>query len=160
MFNCTQNPNSGSHIGKRQSFRIWIFITKKICVIISGYNFPRIKEDELKKIAIGLGNNFRLKEEKILEDLVKFHKKWSNIEDIKDDVQCFTVREIAASVKAFSEGMNLFDTIMTIYGARYQKALKQKLIDLLRTYDFFKNIQSVILKYQLIFLKVFKINHS
>ena len=56
--------------------------------------------------------------------------------------------------------MNLFDTIMTIYGARYQKALKQKLIDLLRTYDFFKNIQSVILKYQLIFLNVFKINHS
>ena len=53
-----------------------------------------------------------------------------------------TVREIAASVKAFSEGMNLFDTIMTIYGARYQKALKQKLIDLLRIYDSFKNIQS------------------
>ena len=26
----------------------------------------------------------------------------SNIEDIKDDVQCFTVREIAASVIAFS----------------------------------------------------------
>ena len=82
--------------------------------------FPEFKENELKKIAIGLGNNFRLKEEKILEDLVKFHKKWSNIEDIKDDVQCFTVREIAASVKAFSEGMNLFDTIMTIYSARYQ----------------------------------------
>ena len=38
--------------------------------------------------------------------------------------------------------MNLFDTIMTIYSARYQKALKQKLIDLLRTYDSFKNIQS------------------
>ena len=38
--------------------------------------------------------------------------------------------------------MNLFDTIMTIYGARYQKVLKQKLIDLLRTYDSFKNIQS------------------
>ncbi len=38
--------------------------------------------------------------------------------------------------------MNLFDTIMTIYGARYQKALKQKLIDLFRTFDSFKNIQS------------------
>ena len=54
--------------------------------------FPEFTEDELKKIAIGLGNNFRLKEEKILEDLVKFHKKWFNIEDFKDDVQFFTVR--------------------------------------------------------------------
>lgn len=74
--------------------------------------FPEFKEDELKKIAIGSGNNFGFKEEKILEDLVKFHKKWSNEEDIKDDVQCLTVREIAASVKAFSEGMNLFDAIL------------------------------------------------
>ena len=31
---------------------------------------------------------------------------------------------------------------MIIYDTRYQKALKQKLIDLLRTYDSFKNIQS------------------
>ena len=38
--------------------------------------------------------------------------------------------------------MNLFYTIMTIYSVRYQKALKQKLIDLLRIYDSFKNIQS------------------
>ena len=42
----------------------------------------------------------------------------------------------------FCYNIFLFDTIMTIYGARYQKALKQKLIDLLRTYDSFKNIQS------------------
>ena len=61
------------------------------------------------------------------------------MEDIKEDVQCFTVWEIAASVKALSEGMNLFYTIMTIYSVRYQKALKQKLIDLLRIYDSFKN---------------------
>ena len=85
---------------------------------------PEFTEDELNKIAIGLGNNFGFKEEKILEDLVKFHKKWSNIEDIKDDVQCFTVREIAASDKSIFRRNELFDTIMTIYSARYQKALK------------------------------------
>jgi len=45
-------------------------------------------------------------------------------EDIKDDVQCFTVREISASFKAFSEGINIYDTVKTIYGARYQKSLK------------------------------------
>jgi len=52
------------------------------------------------------------------------------------------VRKIVTSIKAFSEVMNLFDTIMTIYDASYQTILKQKLIKLLRTYDSFKNIQS------------------
>ena len=52
--------------------------------------------------------------------------------------------------------MNLFDTIMTIYGARYQKALKQKLIDLLRTYDSFKNIQSDDFKIPINFPKGFQ----
>ncbi len=64
--------------------------------------FSEFKEDELKKIAIGSGKTFGFKEEKILEDLVKYHKKWCNIEDIKDDGQCFTVREIVVSVKTFS----------------------------------------------------------
>ena len=45
-------------------------------------------------------------------------------EDIKDDMQCFTVREIAASIKAFSEGTTIYDIVKTIYGARYQKSLK------------------------------------
>ena len=132
----TQNPNKGLFANKRQN------LGKKFMSKFQVITFPEFTEDELYEIAIGLGKNFGFKNEKVLEDLVKFHKKWSCIEDIKDDVQCFTVREIAASVKAFSEGMNLFDTIMTIYGARYQKNLKQKLIELLRKYDSFKDIQS------------------
>ena len=56
-------------------------------------------------------------------------------------MQCFTVREIAASVKAFSEGTNIYDTIMTIYGARYQKFLKEKLEKLLKTYPSFATMQ-------------------
>ena len=78
-------------------------------------SFPEFSENELNQIAIGLANNFKFKgDKKILEDLVKFHKTWASYEDIKDDVQCFKVREIAASVKAFSEGRNILDTIMTI----------------------------------------------
>ena len=114
----TQNPNKGLFANKRQN------LGKKFMSKFQVITFPEFTEDELNKIAVGLGKNFGFNHYNVLEDLVKFHKKWSCIEDIKDDVQCFTVREIAASVKAFSEGMNLFDTIMTIYGARYQKALK------------------------------------
>ena len=77
--------------------------------------FPEFSENELNQIAIGLTNNFKFKgDKKILEDLVKFHKTWASYEDIKDDIQCFTVREIAASVKAFPEARNIYDTIMTI----------------------------------------------
>ena len=49
---------------------------------------------------------------------------------------------------------------MTIYGARYQKVLNQKLIYLLRTFHSFKNIQSDDFKIPNIFIKFFKINHS
>jgi len=56
-------------------------------------------------------------------------------------VQCFTFREITASVKSFSEGTNIYDTVMTIYGARYQKSLKVKLEKLLKGYPSFANIQ-------------------
>jgi len=90
--------------------------------------FPDFTEDELNKISIGLVNNFNFKrDKKILEDLVKFQKKWASSEDIKDYVQCFTLREIAASVKEFSEGTNIYDTVTTIYGARLQKYFKEKL---------------------------------
>ena len=132
----TQNPNKGLFANKRQN------LGKKFMSKFQVITFPEFTEDELKKIAIGLGKSFGFTgDSKILEDLVKFHKKWASSEEIKDDVQCFTVREIAASVKAFSEGMNLYDTIMTIYGARYQKSLKDKLSKLLRTYDSFKDIE-------------------
>ena len=100
--------------------------------------FPKFTEDNLNKISIGLANNFKFKwDKKILEDLVKFYKKWANSEDIKDYVQCFTVREIAASVKEFSEGINIYDTERTIYGVRYQKSLKEKLEKLLKRYPSF-----------------------
>jgi len=43
-------------------------------------------------------------------------------------------------VKAFSEGTNIYDTVMTIYGARYQRSLKEKLEKLLRGFDSFASI--------------------
>ena len=45
---------------------------------------------------------------------------------IEDDVQMFTVREIAADIKALSIGMDPFETMLIIYGARYTKDKKEK----------------------------------
>ena len=67
--------------------------------------FPEFSENELNQIAIGFANNFKFKGvKKILEGLVKFHKAQASYEDIKDDVQCFTVREIAAQLRHFQKG--------------------------------------------------------
>ena len=131
----TQNPNKGLFANKRQN------LGKKFMSKFQVITFPEFSEEELYKIAKGLAENFKFNgDKKILEDLVKFHKAWSNSDDIKDDVQCFTIREIAASVKAFSEGSNIYDTIMTIYGARYPKFLKEKLERLLRSFGSFEHL--------------------
>jgi hypothetical protein len=78
-----------------------------------------MENKDMKKIILLKGDK------KILYDLVKFNKKWASSEDIKDDEKYFTVREIAASIKAFLEETNIYDTMMTIYGARYEKSLKK-----------------------------------
>ena len=133
----TQNPNKGLFANKRQN------LGKKFMSKFQVITFPEFTEEELKQIAIGLANNFGFKgDQRILFDLVNFHKKWSISEEIKNDVQCFTIREIAASVKAFSKGENIYDTVMTIYGARYEKNLKEKLEHLLRSFNSFKDIKS------------------
>lgn len=38
-----------------------------------------------------------------------------------NDVQCFTIREIEGVIREMTQNKNIYDTIMTIYGARYQK---------------------------------------
>lgn len=132
----TQNPNKGLFENKRQN------LGSKFLSKFQIINFPEFSEKELERIAIGLGKTFGFKkDENLLKDLVKFHKKWSNLEENKDDILCFTIREIAASVKAFSEGKNEFDTVMAIYGSRYEKEKKEKLINLLRSFNSFKNLK-------------------
>ena len=132
----TQNPNKGLFANKRQN------LGKKFMSKFQVITFPEFTEDELYQIAIGLAKSFGFKGgNAILEDLVKFHKKWASSEKIKDDVQCFTVREIAASVKAFAKGENIYDTILTIYGARYKKDLRMEIETLLKSYPSFKNLQ-------------------
>ena len=92
----TQNPNKGLLANKIQN------LGKKFMSKFQVITFPEFTEDELYKIAIGLANKLKFNgDKKILEDLVKFHKKWTSYEEIKDEVLCFTVREISASIKAF-----------------------------------------------------------
>ena len=84
--------------------------------------------DELSEISKGLSQIYGLKDDRILDDLIYFHKTWM---DRKDDNQCFTLREIIAAIKAISKGRNILNTLMTIYGGRYQSEQKEKLENLI-----------------------------
>ena len=118
----TQNPNKGLFSGKRQDLGL------KFLSRFQVIEFPELF-DELNEIAEGLGKRFGYlsdeekspeneKNKKIIEDIVSFHKEWSKNKIIEDDVQMFTVREIAAVMKALSVGMDPFETMLIIYGAR------------------------------------------
>ena len=124
----TQNPNKGSYSNKRQNLGLKFYSRFQVI------NFPAFKERELLLIGNGLADKFGYNDHNVIKDLVTFHNEWSNKKEIQDDSQCFTIREIAATVKALSQKESIYDTIMTIYGARYQKNIKELLKNELKKY--------------------------
>jgi len=59
-------------------------------------------------------------------DIASFHFIWIVQEKMNFvyDVQCFNIRENEVVIRAFKQNKNIYDTIMTIYGARYQNDIK------------------------------------
>ena len=151
----TQNPNKGKFAGKRQELGTK-FLSKFMVI-----EFPGFSQKELLDIANGLAqgfgyydeNNKNIKEslderKQIIEDLVDFHFDWSQNKLIEDDIQCFTIREISATVKAISDGESPIKTITIIYGARYLKDIKLKMIETLQKRKSFKD-KTIELKFQI-----------
>ena len=130
----TQNPNKGAFANKRQELGIG-FLSR-----FQKINFPNFTKEELIDIAKGLAkqNNYEGNDD-ILTDIVRFHMDWQEESNLVDDVQCFTIREIEGVIRALAEKKNLYDTIMTVYGARYPKKIKEKLKLKLKEYDTLKN---------------------
>ena len=103
-------------------------------------SFPAYTEKELIGIAQGLAKRFNCKcDESLINDFIKFHMKWAA--PFVNDVQCFTIREIAATIKSLADGCNIYDTVMTIYGARYGSKEKEELENLFLSYPSFKNLR-------------------
>ena len=81
-------------------------------------------------MAIGLSKKFGFEESEeqnqFIDELVKFHLEWKKV----DELQCFTIREIAATLKALSNKDNKlkpYQIIMIIYGAKYDEKGKNEL---------------------------------
>lgn len=107
--------------------------------------FPPFEIGELREIAESLFKSFNKNEildedKKFISDLINFHKEWTSKEERKNEIACFTIREIAATVKAYiDEGKkNSFKIIKTIYASRYPSNIKDELLKLLGSKDSFK----------------------
>ena len=118
----TQYPNKGAFANKRQELGIG-FLSR-----FQKINFPNFTKEELIDMAKGLAkqNNYKGNED-ILTDIVIFHMDWQEETSSVDDVQCFTIREIEGIIRALAQNKNIYDTIMTVYGARYQKKIRDQL---------------------------------
>ena len=148
----TQNPNTGAFANKRQDLGIE-FLSR-----FQKIYFPEFEPQELKDIAIGLAecnkyliedksknveevNKENEKKKKIINDIVDFHINWKTNNSSADDVQCFTIREIEAVIKAITDGKSIYNSLLTIYGARYKRDKKEKLIQSFKIFDSLKDLK-------------------
>ena len=122
----TQNPNSGLYIGKRQDLGFEFLSHFQVIY------FDKFTKEEYKYMAIGLSKKFGFEESEeqnqFIDEFVKFHLEWT--EKKVDELQCFTIREIAATLKALSNKDNKlkpYQIIMIIYGAKYDEKGKNEL---------------------------------
>jgi len=136
----TQNPNSDNYMNKRQ------YLSKSFQSHFQIVKFPPFEIEELKEIAESLFKSFNNNEkgdendQKFISDLISFHKEWTSKQERKNEIACFTIREIAATVKAYiDEGKkNSFKIIKTIYASRYPSDIKNELLKLLGSKESFK----------------------
>ena len=136
----TQNPNKDKYSNKRHP------LSKSFLSHFQIIKFPPFEIDELKEIAEQLFKSFNGKEgdekdKQFISDLINFHNTWTSKEDVKNEIICFTIREITASVKAYIDEKkeNAFKIVKVIYGSRYRNKEKIELIDLLGKYESFKS---------------------
>ena len=136
----TQNPNKGAFANKRKELGMG-FLSR-----FQKINFPNFTKDELIEITKGLAKQNEYKDsDDMLIDIVSFHMDWQEETNSVDDVQCFTIREIEGVIRALTKHKNIYDTLMTVYGARYQKNMKEKLKKKLKEYKTLKKLNPSIL---------------
>ena len=117
----TQNPNKGNYKNKRQN------LSKSFLSHFQIIKFPSFEIKELKEIALKLffsfNNNQEYDDKDIyaIVDLINFHNEWTSLDEVKDEIICFTIREIVAAIKAYIDEnkTNLFKIVKVIYASRY-----------------------------------------
>ena len=136
-----QNPNRGKYRNKRQ------YLTKSFLSHFQIIEFPPFDIGELKEISYVLFKSFNknkeinYNDERFIHDLIDFHRVWTTNEERKNEIACFTIREILAVIKAYiddDEKKNPFIYIKIIYASRYPSHIKNELLELLGKFKTFK----------------------
>ena len=96
----------------------------------------KVKSDKKKE---GKGKDIDIKKH-LIENIVKFHFQWQK--EIKNfpgcDIQCFTIREIESVIDGLFKGYKPYKVMMTIYGGRFRKDIKEELKKILENYGITK----------------------
>jgi midasin (ATPase involved in ribosome maturation) len=126
----TQNPNEGRFAMKRERLSI------KFLSRFTPIEFSDLTSDELLKIARGQAAFFNYRRDDVVQALIGFHDKWSRSDTARQSNHCFTIRDVAVSIRSIqklesSRAGTPFDAIMTFYGMRYPKGIRQQIIDIL-----------------------------
>ena len=145
----TQNPNRDNYTNKRQ------YLSKSFLSHFQIIKFPPIEIEEMKEIAENLFKSFNNnkegneKDKGFICDLINFHKEWTSKEERKEEIACFTIREITATIKAYiDEGKkNQFKIVKVIYASRYLNDTKKDLLKLLGSFQAFKKEYKEYLKH-------------
>ena len=132
----TQNPNKGAFAGMRKDLPEG-FLSRFQRIV-----FPGFTEEELVNIALGLAEEAGYENEnksQIIQDIVKLHMRWQEIN--KDDIHVFTIREIENIINALKMNKDLYDILVTLYGARFRKRHQKILVELFKDFPSFKNLK-------------------
>ena len=152
-----QNPNKGYYRNKRQ------YLTKRFLSHFQIIEFPPFEIQELEEISkilfISFNNNKGINryDGRFIHDLINFHRVWTTEEERKNEITCFTIREIIEAIKAYIAYIDFdddeimpyipFKIIKIIYASRYPSHIKNKLLELLGKFKTFEEGYKSYLRY-------------
>ena len=134
----TQNPNKGFFTRKRNELK------KQFLSRFQIITFNEFTQKELFEICKGMMEKSEFEKNKdIINDLIKFHLRWIQEPEVKNDIKYFTLREISLFIQTLTDGKNKllpYEIILIIYGSKYPESELYKLKNILKQYSSFNDI--------------------
>ena len=123
----TQNPKTEGFSNQRDE------LSQKFISRFTVVEFPAFDITELRTIAKGIAEKNKYGQKDIVQKISDLHYQWVYKEkDSKSSSQCFTVRDINATIKAISEGQEPSDAVNCFYGSRYKGKEFEHLMQILK----------------------------
>lgn len=123
----TQNPKIEGFTNQRDE------LSQKFISRFTVVEFPSFEINELREIAKGIAEKNNYKKNDIVQKISDLHYQWVYEEiDSKSSNQCFTVRDINATIKAISEWQEPSDAVNCFYGSRYKGKEFEHFIQILK----------------------------